>query len=538
MEKVLSSELIRVRGDAGRYRSLHQRALQRLEAQRVRHRDEICRLKVDFHSREKALSNEIIELKRQIKTLQDLHFGKSSEKSVSVAGDLDSGRKKRKRKRGHQPGRQGHGRRRHTELPCEEEILELSSEEARCPLCGAVAEKTESECSSEEVSYEVRVIRKRRRRPYYKRPCQCPDVPRYLSADQPARAFPGSKYSDSFWIEALLFKYEYQFPLERFIRLLDGYGLHNVASGTLCGGIARSIEMLRPVYDAIKSYNQSSHLRHMDETGLKVFVDKGEKLTHVWWLWQSSTAESCVFFLDRSRSFDVPFDYLKESPEDGIIVADRYKVYQKLLQKIAYCWAHVRRDFVRIGRGEPASRAWALQWLGRIKKLYHLNRKRIANKDKGEAFSKSQGEVAALLDEMYAECTKQLASTNWWYRDSRKKVLKSMKNHWDGLTLFLTDPAIPLDNNFGERLFRSVANFRKSCFGVHSEKFGELTAVAMSVFATIKLNKIPLRSFLSDYFEAVATANGHPERITDEFLPWALPEKRRERLLGKPSVPD
>ena len=538
MEPVLSSNLIRLRGDVSRYRNLHQRALKRLDDQRVHHREEICKLKVDFTSRIEALSGKIIDLKKQVKILQDLHFGKSSEKGVNVAGDLECGPKKPKRSRGQQPGRKGHGRRLHIELPCEEEILELSPEEACCPLCGLLAEKTQSECSSEEVGYKVLVIRKRRRRPYYKRTCQCTGVPRHLSAPLPLRAFPTSKYSDRLWIDALLFKYEYQFPLERFVRLLDGYGLGKVSVGTLFGGLAYSIEMLRPLHDAITSYNQSSRLRHMDETGLKVFVDKKGKSTHIWWLWQSSTPDSCVFFLDRNRSHDVPLEYLKNTPETGIICADRYKVYSKLLQKIAYCWAHVRRDFVRIGRSDPRSRTWALQWLRCIKKLYRLNRKRIAAKDKPEAFSKSQAEVVDVLDEMYEECEYQLGSTNWCYNSTRRKALKSMKNHWDGLKLFLTDPDIPLDNNFAERLFRGVANFRKSCFGVHSKKFGELTAIVLSVFTTIKLNKLPLRSFLYEYFEAVAKTNGHPDRIRNEFLPWDLPLQRRERLLGKPSAPD
>jgi hypothetical protein len=59
-----------------------------------------------------------------------------------------------------------------------------------------------------------------------------------------------------------------------------------------------------------------------------------------------------------------------------------------------------------------------------------------------------------------------------------------------------------------------------------------------SIFATVKLNKVPLRSYLYEYFEAVATTKGHPDRITHEFLPWDLPAQRKERLLGKPSVLD
>ena len=138
---------------------------------------------------------------------------------------------------------------------------------------------------------------------------------------------------------------------------------------------------------------------------------------------------------------------------------------------------------------------------------------------------------------METECNRELASTNRC-NESRRKVLTSMKNHWHGLTLFLTDPDIPLDKNFAERLFRAVANFRKSCFGVHSKKFGEITAIMLSIFATIKLNGVSPRAFLYEYFEAIARNDSRANDIVCEFLPWDLPSKRRERLLNKAGILD
>ncbi len=35
-------------------------------------------------------------------------------------------------------------------------------------------------------------------------------------------------------------------------------------------------------------------------------------------------------------------------------------------------------------------------------------------------------------------------------------------NHWDALTLFLTDPEVPLDNNWSERALRIVALLRNN----------------------------------------------------------------------------
>jgi transposase len=243
--------------------------------------------------------------------------------------------------------------------------------------------------------------------------------------------------------------------------------------------------------------------------------------------------QTCVFILDRSRSFDVPSTYLRDTPADGVVCADRYPVYRKLRQLIAFCWAHVRRDFVRIGRSERQSLGWALRWLGRIKRLYRANRKRVALRERPEAFAAAQLELADILDEIRGECERELASSNWWFNDNRRKALESLKHHWQGLTLFLTDPEIPLDTNLAERLFRPLANFRKNCFGVHSEAFGQLTAMMLSIFATLRLNGVCPRLFFTEYFAAVAAAGGQAELIVEQFLPWNLPAERRERLVHR-----
>ena len=54
-------------------------------------------------------------------------------------------------------------------------------------------------------------------------------------------------------------------------------------------------------------------------------------------------------------------------------MVDRYSAYKALAGVkagrlvLAFCWAHVRRDFVRVGKGWPTKlKEWALVWLGRI----------------------------------------------------------------------------------------------------------------------------------------------------------------------------
>ena len=125
-----------------------------------------------------------------------------------------------------------------------------------------------------------------------------------------------------------------------------------------------------------------------------------------------------------------------------------------------------------------------------------------------------------------------------WTTVNRRKVLESMQRHWEGLTVFLRDPDIPMDNNFAERLFRPVANFRKASYGVHSKKFGEITALLLTVFATLRLNGIAPRAFLAEYFAAVAASGGLDAGSVSEFLPWNLSGERKKRLVRKKDPPD
>ena len=160
MTTALENEIMRLRKEAEKFRSLHERAKKRLADQHAKHREKMAELKAEQKAREEALKREVLELKLQVKKLRDLHFGTSNENSRSFSGDLGAGRAKRrsKRLRGQQPGRIGHGRRLHTELSCEDELHDFAGDEAKCPVCGLPYQATGLENHSEEVEVEVRLV--------------------------------------------------------------------------------------------------------------------------------------------------------------------------------------------------------------------------------------------------------------------------------------------------------------------------------------------------------------------------------------------
>jgi len=75
--------------------------------------------------------------------------------------------------------------------------------------------------------------------------------------------------------------------------------------------------------------------------------------------------DAVAYVLDATRSHDVPESHSGKAVE-SVLVVDRYSAYKAMAQvksgklQLAFCWAHVRRDFVRVGKGYPELKQWAL----------------------------------------------------------------------------------------------------------------------------------------------------------------------------------
>jgi len=538
------------------YKALHQKARKRLVLERASHQEQrkflkeqflqkseeqckqvanrlksdydgkLAKLKSDYACKEKAYEAKILELKQTLSLYTDKAKGINQKDKIDTT---EAGCPKRDtpRPKGGKPKGTKGGRQSHSELPAEEIILPLSEEEQKCPRCGLLAETTGLERCSEQVSYEIKVVRKRTRRPVYRPGCQCEELPQLFQAPLPPRAFPRSLYSDNFWIEILLSKYAYQIPSNVQIRQFADHGLKNVRPSTICEGIKRASPCFSPLYEAIKRRNRQGNHWGSDETSLAVFIAREGRETFNYCLWQYQCSDTVVFVFCPTRGGEHPREYFKGCK--GIVNVDRAKAYQTLPEWIvlAFCWAHVRRDFIKIGRYKKGHRMWALTYIRMIKRIYRQNRKRLQATTEDE-FKVQQLRLKHNLDVLLKCCDAEL--DNEKLSEVRRKPLKSLKNHWKGLTVFVDNPEIPMDNNQSERAFRDVARFRQNCNGVFSEKFGEITAMMLTIFATLRKTGISLRGYLQFYLEGVAANHGHPPQDLTGLCPWDLDESTRERL--------
>ncbi len=403
-------------------------------------------------------------------------------------------------------------------------------EQCVCPDCGEPFRLRSDTEDSEQIEIDVcayrRVIHRRR----YERRCTCQGK-RTLTAPPVPKLIPKSLYGTSIWVEIVLDKYSSYRPTERFLAFWR-LGDLDLAAGTVTHGLQRLEVLLRPIYEAIKERNPQGDLHLADETRWRVFVVQQGKQGYGWWLWVLSGPDTVAYVLDASRSHVVPEGHY-QAESLGVLVVDRYAAYKAMswvkdgVIVLAFCWSHVRRDFIRVGKGWPELKIWALEWLRRIRVLYQLNHRRLAAEKGSEAFAEAECCLRQTVAELKAQRETELARTD--LATPCRKVLESLAVHWEGLTLFVDDPRIPMDNNTSERRARGAAVARKNFYGSGSLWSGQLTAAAFSIFATLALWGLNPRKWLTWYFEHCAAAGGKVPGDISMFLPWNLsPEKKVE----------
>jgi transposase len=361
-----------------------------------------------------------------------------------------------------------------------------------------------------------------------------------VTATPPPRLIPKSILGLSIWVTVLLDKYLFYRPTYRLLADWDTLGL-NLSLGTLTDGLNRLVPLFEPVYEAMVKRSQGQTLWHADETRWLVFASIEGKVGYRWYLWVFHSSDVVIFILAAGRSHDVPEGHLGPVEGPGILVVDRYKAYQAVdkvksgLIILAFCWAHVRRDFLTLARSWPDQEAWALGWVERIGGLYRLNDGRLEVRADAAAFATADGALRAGVTAFGARGEAELGEPG--LHPARRKVLESLGNHWTGLTVFVEHPEVPMDNNTAERAHRGPVVGRKNYYGSGSVWSGRLAAMMFSLFQTLCLWGLNPRLWLTAYLQASAEAGGVAPVDVERFLPWNLSPEGRRALGCEEEIP-
>jgi transposase len=399
-----------------------------------------------------------------------------------------------------------------------EQVVDVESK--ACPCCGGTLHQIGEDVSErlDVVPATFRVLVTRRPR-YGCRSCENAVV----QAPAPARIVEGGIPTEALIAQVLVSKYADHLPLYRQAQIYARQGI-SLDRSTLADWVGRAAWYLRPLRDRILAELRRSERLFADETTAPV-LDPGRGRTKTGQLWAyarddrpwgGSDPPIVAYVYAGDRKADRPQEHLGDF--NGILQVDGYSGYAALAKRrqqvrLAFCWAHVRRKFYELASNSPV----ATEVLRRITALYGIEdraRGHCAEKRRTLRIEHSR----PIIDDLkqYLEARNRQVSA----KSKLGEAIRYALTRWDGLTLFLDNGRVDLDNNTVERSIRPLALNRKNALFAGSDEGGDNWAVIATLIECCKLNGINPHQWLTATLSRLAA--GHSANRIGELMPWII----------------
>jgi transposase len=411
------------------------------------------------------------------------------------------------------------------DLPVEEIVYELPSQEQVCPECGGALHPM-----GEDVRQELKFVPahvtlvKHLRKKYACRHCQqeAEHTP-IVSAPMPAPAFPNSLASPSAMAHILHQKYAMGLPLYRQEQEFACLGIP-LSRKTLANWVIRAADdWLEPVYDRLHSHLVKRRYLKADETRVQVLHEDGRPAQSDSFEWLYRTGRDgppiVLFEYQPTREAKHPKQFLHGFA--GFLQTDGYQAYESLPDVVLVgCWAHARRKFTD-----------ALQVLPEPQRKRGGTPTHAGLSCCNAIFRVERGLADATPEQRHAlrlEKTQPiLTEFRVWLDVHAVTVLPKSPlgqaityclNQWEKLTAFLLDGNLDVDNNSSERAIKYFVVGRKNWLFSDTPRGARASAMVYSIVATARANGLDVRAYLQYLFEQLPNVTTSQ---LDDLLPWS-----------------
>jgi transposase len=393
-----------------------------------------------------------------------------------------------------------------------------------CPCCQGTLHRIGEDVSEmlDIVPAILRVIRIHRPR-YACRACESAVV----QAEAPRRPVDNGLPTAALLAHIAAAKFAWHLPLHRQTQMLAGYGIE-LDRSTLVHWIRRTAWWLQPLYALLTDTVMAAGKVFCDDTPLPV-LDRTRRRTRIARLW-------CYAVDDRPWQGPLPPAVIYRYAEDrrgrhvkehldgfhGVLQVDGYTGYDGLAKPnrpggaitLAYCLAHARREFFDVHKRtkDPV----AAEALRRIGEIYAIEAQ-IRGSPADERVVVRQAETKPLMAALWSWLMQRLDEIS--AKSSLATAIRYTLSHWAGLTVFLVDGRVEVDNNTVERCIRPIPLGRKNALFAGSHRGGERWAIIASLINTAKLHEIDPETYLADVLDRIVSGRTKVNALR-ELLPW------------------
>jgi len=324
--------------------------------------------------------------------------------------------------------------------------------------------------------------------------------------------------------EILLQKYEYHMPFYRQIKQFTHLGMKGLKENTIDGWFKKTMELLKPLYQALMKEVMKGDYCQADETTTPVIDKEKHKAVKEYFWMVRSVMEKLAFFYydDGSRAGAVIEDLAKTYNFKGYLQCDGFVGYEYAFKTssvvtLVNCMVHIRRKFEQ---ALDENKAAAQHFLTEIQHLYKIEHMCDDAKLSYDERKKKRNELSrpimdALKIWMETEGIK--------YSESSLigKAITYAYTRWDNMMHYLDDGRLLLDNNLAENEIRPITLGRKNYLFCGNHEAAENMAVICSLLSTCRNHDVNPRQYLEDVIEKMPTM----KKATHEQLVELLPHK-------------
>lgn len=291
--------------------------------------------------------------------------------------------------------------------------------------------------------------------------------------------------------DTIVRRWQDHLPLHRLEGIYARDGIE-IACSTMCGWHEQLAELCKPLIAAMRQDAFEQPFLCTDATGVLV-QDKDKCRTgHFWVL--VAPQRHVLFEYTRDHTNDAVDSVL--AGYEGYLVADAHVVYDHLYVggqvTEVNCWAHCRRYFFRALESDPDRAKEALAMIGALFKI----ERSIATSPRKKREHVRAKHSQAIVERFFAWCDEQAPSL--LEETPIYDGVRYARNQRKGLSRFLRDGRLPLDNNISERELRRQAVGRKNWLFVGSDQGGHVNAIFTSLLASCRMLGIEPWAYMRD----------------------------------------
>ena len=401
------------------------------------------------------------------------------------------------------PPRPGHGPREQPALPIVEVRHELPPDQRGCPACGGTLTELVGQGETAERITTVKATYHVEHHARQKYRCACNGA--VVTAPAPLTLIPGGRYTPAFAVGVAVAKYADHLPLERQVRMMAREGLI-VESQTLWDQIQALARHLEPTYEALGQQALAAPVIHVDETR---WPRLGSGALSAGTVWGVATPTTALYRILPGKSADEGRQVLGDYR--GTVVVDGYAVYECLARHgpgfaLAHCWAHTKRKFEANATDWPTACGEIDALIGNLYAVERLVPGRFPGDPAAQALRHQlrQERSRAITERIKTWAMEQVGLP----RSELGKAVRYMLERWTGLTRFLDNPCIPLDNNAAERVLRGPVVGRKNHYGSKSLRGTQVAALFYTLCESAKLIGVDPHTYLLTATEAALAVPG------------------------------